>query len=137
MPPKCVVEAAKTTEDCILQFGKTTNVIKWREHMQVIATELYGMRYELPQQSYRAQPMDSSEESSSSESDEEVIDSELPAEDPITVAAAVREKVACKAARDVRSVGTLQSDAQRRRVYPEKTRPQGTKKARTYVRSTP
>ena len=78
--------------------------------MQVIATELYGivgmffttnMRYELPKHSYRDQPMDSSEESSSLESDDEVIDSELPAEDPILVAAAVREKVARKAARDV------------------------------------
>ena len=78
--------------------------------MQVIATELYGivgmffttnMRYELPKHSYRDQPMDSSEESSSLESDDEVIDSELHAEDPILVAAAVREKVARKAARDV------------------------------------
>ena len=78
--------------------------------MQVIATELYGivgmffttnMRYELPKHSYRDQPMDSSEESSSSESDDEVINPEPPAEDLILVAAAVREKVARKAARDV------------------------------------
>ena len=112
MPPKRAVEAVKTTEDCILQFGKTTNVIKWREHMQVIATELYGivkmffatnMRYELPKHSCRDQSMNSSEESSSSESDEEVINSELPAEDPITVAAAVHEKVARKVARDIRN----------------------------------
>ena len=118
MPPKRAVEAVKSTEESILQF-----VIKWREHMQVIATELYGivgmffttnMRYELPKHSYRDQPMDSSEESSSSESDEEVIDSELPAEDPITVAAAVREKVARKAARDVRN--------ERRRKASERSR---------------
>ena len=123
MPPKRAVEAVKSTEECILQFGKTTNVIKWREHMQVIATELYGivgmffttnMRYELPKHSYRDQPMDSSEESSSSESDEEVIDSELPAEDPITVAAAVCEKVARNAARDVRN--------ERRRKASERSR---------------
>ena len=123
MPPKRAVEAVKITEECILQFGKTTNVIKWREHMQVMATELYGivgmffttnMRYELPKHSYRDQPMNSSKESSSLESDEEVIDSELPAEDPITVAAAVREKVARKAARDVRN--------ERRRKASERSR---------------
>ena len=123
MPPKRAVETVKTAEECILQFGKTTNVIKWREHMQVIATELYGivgmffttnMRYELPKHSYREQPMDSSAESSSSESDDEALDPELPALDPTMVAAEAREKAARKAARDVRN--------ERRRKASERSR---------------
>ena len=57
MPPKRAVEAMKSTEECILQIGKFNNIIKWRESMQTIVTELYGIlgmffttnvRYEQP-----------------------------------------------------------------------------------------
>ena len=46
----------------MLLYGKHNNVIKWKEHMQTIITELYGIigmffttneRYELPRVSYR------------------------------------------------------------------------------------
>ena len=43
MPPKRAVEDSKSTEECTLQYGKNSNIIKWREHMQTIATELYGI----------------------------------------------------------------------------------------------
>ena len=57
MPPKRAIEAVKSAEECILQIGKFNNIIKWRESMQTIVTELYGIvgmffttdvRYELP-----------------------------------------------------------------------------------------
>ena len=69
MPPKRAAEACTSTEECILQYGKHNNIIKWREYMQTIVTELYeivGMffttdvRYELPRVSYRDYPADSS-----------------------------------------------------------------------------
>ena len=79
MPPKRAAEALKSTEECTLQYGKHNNIIKWREHMQTVVTELYGIvgmffttnvRYELPRVSYRDYPADSSSESSSSEEEE-------------------------------------------------------------------
>ena len=68
MPPKRAVEALKSTEECTLQYGKHSNIIKWREHMQTIVTELYGIvgmffttneRYDLPKASHRDYPSDS------------------------------------------------------------------------------
>ena len=102
MPPKRAVEALKSAEECILQHGKHGNVIKWREHMQTIVTELYGIvgmffttgvRYELPKLSYEDYPSDSSSESSD-ESDEEVPVVNGPVDQERTAAAA-----AAKAAR--------------------------------------
>ena len=43
MPPKRAVEALKSTEECILQYGKFDNAIKFRESIQTIVTELYGI----------------------------------------------------------------------------------------------
>ena len=43
MPPKCAVKAVKSTEEYILQIGKVNNIIIWRESMQTIITELYGI----------------------------------------------------------------------------------------------
>lgn len=82
MPPKRAVEALKSNDECILLFGKQNNVIKWKEHMQTIVTELYGIvgmffttneRFRLPHTSYRDYPMssESDEESSDSESENE------------------------------------------------------------------
>ena len=77
MPPKRAVEALKSTEECILQFGKFNNIIKWRESMQTIVTELYGIvgmffttdvRYELPKNIIHY-PDASSSENSTSESE--------------------------------------------------------------------
>ena len=57
MPPKRAAEAVKSTEEYMLYIGKYNNVIKWKEQMQTIITELYGIvgmffttneRYELP-----------------------------------------------------------------------------------------
>ena len=92
--------------------------------MQVIATELYGivgmffttnMRYELPKHSYRDQPMDSSEESSSSESDDEVIRTRsynsrrcAPRE------GGTQSGARCSKRTKKESVGTIQSEPQRR-----------------------
>ena len=83
MPPKRAAEALKSTEECTLQYGKHNNIIKWREHMQTVVTELYGIvgmffttnvRYELPKVQYRDFPVDSSSESSSAEEEEEAVE---------------------------------------------------------------
>ena len=88
MPPKRVPEAVKSNEECILQHGKHNNIIKWKELMQTIITELYGIvgmffitneRYELPRVSYRDYPVDSSSESEGSESEAEEEGVEAPA----------------------------------------------------------
>ena len=64
MPPKRV---PKSAEECMLLYGKHNNVIKWKEHMQTIVTELYGIigmffttneRYELPRSSIRDYPVE-------------------------------------------------------------------------------
>ena len=83
MSPKRTAEAFKSTEECTLQYSKHNNIIKWKEHMQTVETELYGIvgmffitnvRYELPRVSYRDYPADSSSESSSSEDDDEIVE---------------------------------------------------------------
>ena len=43
MLSKRAVEALKSTEECTLQYGKHNNIIKWREYMQTVLTELYGI----------------------------------------------------------------------------------------------
>ena len=112
MPPKRAVEALKSAEECILQHGKHGNVIKWREHMQTIVTELYGIvgmffttgvRYELPKLS------DSSSESSD-ESDEEVPVVNGPVDQVRTAAAAAAAKAARTAVRLTRKA--TQSDTE-------------------------
>ena len=74
MPPKRAVEGLKIAEDCILQIGKQNNVIRWKEQMQTIVTEQYGIigmffstnqRYVIPKS-----PKDISESSSEAESSE-------------------------------------------------------------------
>ena len=83
MPQKrAAIEGAKPAEECMLHIGKHNNVIKWKEQMQTIVTELYGImgmffstnvRFDPPKTSYRDYPIssESEEESSESESDEE------------------------------------------------------------------
>ena len=82
MPPKRAIEAAKsTTEECILLIGKNNNIIKWRENMQTLVTELYGIvgmffttnvRYELPKNPIKYLDGSSSEDSTSDSENEEV-----------------------------------------------------------------
>ena len=43
MPPKRAVDASKDTNECILKYGKSNNVIQWSEEMQTAATALYGL----------------------------------------------------------------------------------------------
>ena len=72
MPPKCAVEAVKSAEECILQIGEYNNIIKWRESMQTVVTELYGIvgmffttdvRYELPRSAIKHPEASASEDS--------------------------------------------------------------------------
>ena len=107
MPPKRAVEALKSTEECTLQYGKCSNIIKWREHMQTIVTELYGIvgmffttneRYELPKASHRDYHSDSSSESSEYDTEEEESD-ETDAAVPARSAAEVAAKAARAAVR--------------------------------------
>ena len=82
MLSKRAVEAAKsTTEECILLMGKNNNIIKWRENMQTLVTELYGIvgmffttnvRYELPKNPIKYLDGSSSEDSTSDSENEEV-----------------------------------------------------------------
>ena len=109
MPPKhCYVpEALKSAEECMLLYGKHNNVIKWKEHMQTIVTELYGIigmffttneRYELPRSSIRDYLVESDEESESSEYEAEEEGVEAPA-----LSTVVAEKAERAAAREVRN----------------------------------
>ena len=114
MPPKRAAEAFKSTEECILQYGKHNNIIKWREHMQTVVTELYGIvgmffttnaRYELPRVSYRDYPADSSSESSSSEEDDEIVEGQQeqpPDPETVAYAAARPARIAARQARNER-----------------------------------
>ena len=43
MPPKRAVDVPKDTNECILRYGKSNNVIQWSEEMQTAATALYGL----------------------------------------------------------------------------------------------
>ena len=118
MPPKRAAEALKSTEECTLQYGKHNNIIKWREHMQTVVTELYGIvgmffttniRYELPRVSYRDYPADSSSESSSSEEEEEAAEGQpAPAVDP--------EAAAYAAARPARVIARMARNERRRKA---------------------
>ena len=118
MPPKRAAEALKSTEECTLQYGKHNNIIKWREHMQTVVTELYGIvgmffttnvRYELPRVSYRDYPADSSSESSSSEEEEEAAEGQpVPALDP--------EAAAYATARPARVTARLARNERRRKA---------------------
>ena len=114
MPPKRAAEACTSTEECILQYGKHNNIIKWREYMQTIVTELYrivGMfittdvRYELQKFSYRDYPADSSSESLSSEEDEETVEGQpepVPDPEAVAYAAARPARIAARLARNER-----------------------------------
>lgn len=112
MPLERAVEASKSTEECILQYGKHNNVIKWREHMQTIVTELYGIvgmffttnvKYEFPRSSSRDYPAESSSESSSSESEEEIVeDPPVPNAERAANAAARPARVVARTARNER-----------------------------------
>ena len=122
MPPKRAVEALKSTEECTLQYGKHSNIIKWREHMQTIVTELYGIvgmffttdvRYEPPKVSYRDYPSDSSSESSEYETEDEEPDE--------GVAAAPAKTAAEAAAKTARAAARLSRNERKRRAS-EKSR---------------
>ena len=116
------VEALKSTEECTLQYGKHSNIIKWREHMQTIVTELYGIvgmffttneRYELPKASHRDYPSDSSSESSEYDTEEE--------ESDVTGAAVPARSAAEVAAKAARAAVRLAS-RERKRKASEKSR---------------
>ena len=119
MPLKCAVEAAKSTEECILQIGKFSNIIKWRESMQTIVTEL-GMffttdvRYEVPRTAFKN--LDESEsEDSTSASDSEA----NPAISPEVRAAYLAGKPARDAARETRNERRRRSNDHSRAKYKE------------------
>ena len=124
MPRKRVPEAIKSAEECMLLYGKHNNVIKWKEHMQTIITELYGIigmffttneRYELPRTSMSDYPLDSDEESESSESEAEEEGVETPALPPAIIATLAAEKAERAAAREVRN-GIKRKVAERARI---------------------
>jgi hypothetical protein len=123
MPPKRAVEAVKSTEECILQIGKFNNIIKWRESMQTIVTELYGIvgmffttdvRYELPRTAFKY-PDESESEDSTSESDSEA----NPAIPPEVRAAYLEGKPARDAARESRNERRRRSNDRSRAKYKE------------------
>ena len=120
MPSKHVPEAAKSAEECMLLYGKHNNVIKWKEHMQTMVTELYGIigmffttnkRYQLPRVSYA----DYSSESESSESEDEEVDPDAPALSPEEIAILAAEKAARATARGARN-GRRRRIAEKARV---------------------
>ena len=128
MPPKRAVEDLKSTEVCMLQYGKNNNTIKWKEHMQTMATELYGIvgmffttnvRYEQPRITYRDYPPDSSSESSSSESEPESPDKDQPVPDAALIASYAREKAKRGAARESRNDRRRKSSERSRTKYRE------------------
>ena len=102
MPAKRAAEATKSADECILQYGKTNKIIKWREQMQTIVAELYGIigmfftkneRYILRTVYYRNYPVESSSESEDSADKVELrnADQQLPEQDPAVLAAQARE----------------------------------------------
>ena len=102
----------QSTEECILQYGKHNNVIKLKEHIQTIITELYGIvwifftmkeRYELPRVSYRDYPVDSFSESEGSESEAGEEGFEAPALSAAMIATLAAEKVARATARELKN----------------------------------
>ena len=129
MPPKRAVEASKSTEECILQYGKFNNTIKWRESMQTVVTEIYGIvgmffttdvRYELPRIILHNPDASSSEDSTSeseldapADEDEEHVVTPTAAETAALLAHAAG-KPARAAARKVRN--------ERRRKAAERSR---------------
>ena len=81
MPPKKAAEGIKIAEECILLIGKQNNVIRWKEQMQTIVTEQYGIigmffstneRFVLPKPSKDYSDSSTDGPISESESDTEV-----------------------------------------------------------------
>ena len=81
MPPKRAAEGIKIAEECILLIGKQNNVIRWKEQMQGIVTEQYGIigmffstneRFVLPKASKDYSESSSEEPTTESESDKEI-----------------------------------------------------------------
>ena len=112
MPPKRVPEVVKSTEECMLLYGKHNNVIKWKEHMQTMVTELYGIigmffttnkRYQLPRVSYADYSSESESAESVDEDEDEVVDPDAPALLPEMIAILAAEKAARATAREVRN----------------------------------
>ena len=124
MPPKRAVEAVRSTEECILQIGKYNNIIKWRESMQTIVTELYGIvgmffttdvRFELPRTAIKYPDASASEESTS-ESDDEG-EAARPLVPPEVRAAHAAGKAARDAAREIRNERRRKSNDRSRAKY--------------------
>ena len=124
MPPKRAVEGVKSTEECILQIGKFNNIIKWRESMQTIVTELYGIvgmffttdvRYELPRTILHYPDASSSEDSTSeSEPDALADEDEEPAAEP--TAAETAATLAYAAGKPTRAVAREVRNERRRKA---------------------
>ena len=81
MPPKKAAEGIKIAEECILLIGKQNNVIRWKEQMQTIVTEQYGIigmffstneRFVLPKPSKDHSESSSEDPVTESESDKEI-----------------------------------------------------------------
>ena len=94
----------------MLLYGKHNNVIKWKEHMQTMGTELYGIvgmffttnkRYQLLRVSYTDYSSES--ESAESEDEDEVVDPDAPALSPEMIATLAAKKAARATARDARN----------------------------------
>ena len=128
MPPKRAVEAVKSTEECILQIGKFNNIIKWRESMQTIVTELYGIvgmffttdvRYELPRTAIKYPEASASEDSTSESEDDLEADAARPLVPPEVRATYAAGKAARDAAREVRNERRRRSNDRSRAKYKE------------------
>ena len=130
MPPKRAVEAVKSTEECILQIGKFNNIIKWRESMQTIVTELYGIigmffttdvRYELPRNAIKYPEASASEDSTSESEDEPEVEGLVarPLVPPEVRAAYAAGKADRDAAREVRNERRRKSNDRSRAKYKE------------------
>ena len=130
MPPKCAVEAVKSAEECILQIGKFNNIIKWRESMQTIVTELYGIigmlftidvRYELPRNAIKYPEASASKDSTSESEDEPEVEGLVarPLVPPEVRAAYAAGKADRDAAREVRNERRRKSNDRSRAKYKE------------------
>ena len=124
MPPKRLPEVVKSTEECMLFYGKHNNVIKWKKHMQTMVTELYGIigmfittnkRYQLPRVSYTDYSSKSESAESVDEDENEVVDPDTPALLPEMIATLATEKAARATAREARN-GRRRKIAERARA---------------------
>ena len=101
MPLKRVPEVVKSTEECMLLYGKHNNVIKWKKHMQTMGMFFTtNKRCQLLRLSYADYSSESESAESVDEDEDEVVDPDAPALLPEMIATLAAEKAARATARE-------------------------------------